>query len=64
MDMPLVSICLLTYMHERYIEDCLRGVLNQTYENMEIIILDDYSIDNTFTIIQNTKSLLSKNLYE
>ncbi len=49
---PLVSVCLLTYMHEKYIEDCLKGVLGQTYDHMEIIILDDGSTDGTFRILQ------------
>lgn len=42
---PLVSISLLTYNHEAYIEDCIAGLLAQDYPNMELIILDDASTD-------------------
>lgn len=44
---PLVSIGLLTYNHEVYIEDCLTGFLQQDYTNIELIILDDASTDRT-----------------
>ena len=52
MGKPLVSICLITYMHERYIEDCLKSLVGQTYDNIELLILDDASTDNTFQIIK------------
>lgn len=44
---PLVSIDLLTFNHEAYIEDCIAGLLAQDYPNMELIILDDASTDRT-----------------
>lgn len=50
---PLVSICVLTYMHERYIEDCLRSLIAQTYRNIELLILDDASTDRTYNIIES-----------
>lgn len=52
MEQPLVSICLLTYMHEKYIGDCLESLLSQTYSNMELLILDDASTDRTFEILK------------
>ena len=51
MQQPLVSIILLTYNQEKYIEDALRGVFNQSYANTEIIISDDHSVDKTPLII-------------
>jgi glycosyltransferase involved in cell wall biosynthesis len=48
----LVSYCIFTYNQEQYIEECIRGALSQTYENLEIIISDDFSTDQTFKIIQ------------
>lgn len=50
---PLISICLLTYCHEKYIKDCLINISNQTYKNIELIIYDDLSKDNTRKVIQS-----------
>ncbi len=48
---PLVSFCLITYNQERFILDALQGAFNQTYANLEILISDDCSRDNTFQLI-------------
>ena len=48
----------MTYNHESFIEDAIKGLLNQTYKNLELIILDDSSIDNTRNIIDGYESLL------
>lgn len=69
MDNPLVSFCLLTYNQEKYIIDALHGAVNQDYDNLEIIISDDCSTDNTFEIINgffddykgNKKIILNRN---
>ena len=49
--MPLVSVCVPTYNAEKYIEETLRSIINQTYENIEIIIGDNASDDNTEIIV-------------
>lgn len=60
---PLVSICLLTYQHAKYIEDSIRSVLRQTYSNIELLVLDDASPDNTVELItQLEKELEAKNI--
>ncbi|WP_299704161.1 glycosyltransferase [uncultured Pontibacter sp.] len=51
--LPLVSIICLCYNHERFIAEALDSVLAQTYPNLEIIIVDDCSTDNSVVIIQD-----------
>lgn len=48
---PLISIIYTTYNQEKFASDALRGVLSQTYPNLDIIILDDVSTDRTEEII-------------
>ena len=53
MSRPVVSIITPTYNHECFIGECIDSVLAQTYENWELIIVDDGSDDRTAEIIQN-----------
>lgn len=50
---PLVSIITLTYNHERFIGECLRSVLAQTYEDWELLVMDDGSPDRTGEIVRS-----------
>lgn len=49
---PLVSFIVATYNQERFIVDALKGAVSQDYENLEIIVSDDCSRDNTFRLIE------------
>ncbi|MFD2168206.1 glycosyltransferase [Thalassotalea euphylliae] len=55
---PLVSVILPVYNAEDYIHEAITSILNQTYSNIELIIINDGSTDNSNTIIQ---SLLADN---
>jgi glycosyltransferase involved in cell wall biosynthesis len=47
---PLVSIVSPAYNHEKFIADCIKSVIAQTYTNWEMIIVDDGSTDSTYSI--------------
>ncbi len=51
-DNQLVSICIPVYNGALYIEETLRSLIKQTYENIEIIVSDNASTDNTGEIIK------------
>lgn len=47
MNRPLISVIIPGYNIERYVERCLQSLQNQVYENIEIILVDDGSMDET-----------------
>lgn len=49
---PLVSILMTSYNREKYITEAIESVLSSNYKNFELIIVDDFSQDNTVNIIQ------------
>lgn len=49
---PLVTVTICTYNGDRYLASTLDSVLGQTYRNMEVVIVDDGSRDNTLSIIK------------
>ncbi len=59
-NLPLVSVCVPAYNHEKYIADCIKSIVNQTYKNIELIIIDDGSSDSTFKKMQDLESMCKK----
>lgn len=57
MDGPVVSIIVPVYNCEKYIERSLESIKNQTYKNLEIIVIDDGSLDATAEICEKIASL-------
>src|SRR6266404_5501223 len=49
----LVSVGVASYNNSSYILDTLNSIKEQTYSNLELIIVDDCSTDNSTTIIEN-----------
>ena len=50
-DVPIVSIILTSYNHDKYIGDAIQSVLDQTFQEFELIIIDDCSSDGSWDII-------------
>lgn len=50
---PKISIIIPIYNVEKYIEECLQSVLMQDYDNLEIILIDDDSKDQSINICKN-----------
>jgi alpha-1,3-rhamnosyltransferase len=44
---PLISVAVPAYNFGRFIRECLTSVRNQTYENLELVVIDDGSRDDT-----------------
>ena len=50
---PLVSVIVITYNSSKFVLETLESIYNQTYSNIELIISDDCSSDETINICQN-----------
>lgn len=53
---PKLSIIVSVYNTFKYVEKCIESILNQTYENIELIIIDDGSKDNSLSILKKYKN--------
>lgn len=59
---PLISVIIAAYNCDKYINQCIDSLLNQSFKNFEIIVVDDGSTDRTYSILNEYKTK-NKNLY-
>lgn len=57
---PLVSVCIPTFNCARYLPSAIDSVLNQDYDNYEIIIVDNHSTDDTYEILARYAKINAK----
>ena len=58
-EMPLVTVVIPTYNYGEYLSDAIESALKQTYKNLEVIVIDDGSSDNTEEIVKRYDGRLS-----
>lgn len=56
-DSPLISIIVPVFNDEEYLDTCLKSIIDQTYSNIEIILVNDGSTDNSLSILNKFSSL-------
>ncbi|MBE6448663.1 MAG: glycosyltransferase family 2 protein [Alphaproteobacteria bacterium] len=52
---PLVSVVIPAYNHEKFVQETIHSIIKQTYQNIELIIIDDGSKDTTWNKINELK---------
>lgn len=63
MEKDLISVIIPVYNNEKYFRKCISSVINQTYKNIEIIIINDCSTDNSEKIILEYKAKDKRIIY-
>ena len=53
----LVSVLIVNYNNQKYLKRCIQSVINQNYNSKEIIVVDDFSQDNSVEILKILKDI-------
>lgn len=54
MEKPFVSVICLCHNQQQFVEEAIQSVMKQTYSNIELIVVDDASTDNSVNVIKST----------
>ena len=57
MEKDLISIVVPIYNVQKYLEKCIKSIIKQTYENLEIILVNDGSTDNSLDICKKYEKI-------
>jgi alpha-1,3-rhamnosyltransferase len=62
LDKPLVSVIVPSYNHQQFITQCIESIMDQTYKNFELTVIDDGSTDDSPEILKRLKEKYKFNL--
>lgn len=62
MSKPFFSIIIPTYNHAKFLKKALHSVYEQKFKNFEVIVIDNYSIDNTSKVVNSFKNIIYKKI--
>ena len=57
--LPLITIITIVYNGEQYLQECISSIKKQAYTNIEYIIIDGKSTDNTLKIIEQNRDVVN-----
>jgi glycosyltransferase involved in cell wall biosynthesis len=57
---PKLSVIIVSYNFEKYLDECIQSIIGQTLQPMEILICDDASTDKSWNIIENYRAKFPK----
>jgi glycosyltransferase involved in cell wall biosynthesis len=63
-DYPMVSILIPSYNHEKYISLTIESILRQTYPNLEVVVVDDCSTDQSMAVLQEYSDITTIRLFK
>lgn len=58
----LVSVIMPAYNHQNYVQEAIESIINQTYKNIKLIVIDDGSINDAWQKIQEMQEHCKKTL--